>query len=126
MADGLVLGEAGRAAIAFRRVGRILLGLGDPVGRPADKVSAVWRFRDLAEQEGRDPAIWGAGPGLLAVYADLGLAAVPLGSDGMPAPETGKDATRYLACVAERDLSLLLPLLPALKEGRTAQALPGN
>jgi uncharacterized membrane protein YbhN (UPF0104 family) len=124
MADGLVLGEAGRSAIAFRRVGRILLGLGDPVGPPADRISAVWRLRDLAEQEGRDPAIWGAGPELLAVYADLGLAAVPLGPDGLPAAEAEADGTRYLACVAERDLSLLLPLLPALANGQAARALP--
>jgi uncharacterized membrane protein YbhN (UPF0104 family) len=129
MADGLVLGEAGRAAIAFRRVGRILLGLGDPVGRSGDRISAVWRFRDLADQEGRDPAIWAAGPDLLAVYADLGLAAVPLGPDGLPAPGAAGGpvgAERYLACVAERDLSVLLPLLPALKEGRALQVVPGD
>jgi uncharacterized membrane protein YbhN (UPF0104 family) len=119
-ADGLVLGEAGRAAIAFRRVGHILLGLGDPVGKPSDRISAVWRFRDLADQEGRDPAIWDAGPELLGVYADLGLAAVPLGPDGLPAPD-GR-AERYLACVAERDLSVLLPLLPTLKDGRALHA----
>lgn len=125
IADGLVLGESGRAAIAFRRVGRILLGLGDPVGRKADRISAVWRFRDLADQEGRDPAIWAAGPELLAVYADLGLASVPLGPDGLPAPGPA-GAERYLACVAERDLSLLLPLLPALKEGRAPLPAPGD
>ncbi|HUA77914.1 MAG TPA: phosphatidylglycerol lysyltransferase domain-containing protein, partial [Acetobacteraceae bacterium] len=128
IADGMVLGEAGRAAIAFRRVGRILLGLGDPAGRPSDRISAVWRFRDLADQEGRDPAIWGAGPELLSVYADLGLAAVPLGADGLPsataAPTPGTQ--RYLACVAERDLTLLLPLLPALKSGQTPHAVSGD
>lgn len=115
-ADGLVLGEAGRAAIAFRRVGGVLLGLGDPVGRRSDRVSAVWRLRDLAAQEGRDPAIWGAGPDLLEVYADLGLAAFALGADGLPAERPAAIHPRYLACIAERDLSILLPLLPTLAE----------
>jgi uncharacterized membrane protein YbhN (UPF0104 family) len=117
-ADGVVWGEAGEAAIAIRRTGRILLALGDPVGAPSDQVSTIWRLRDLAAQEGLDPAVWRAGPGLLKTYADLGLAALPLGPDGLPradaedAPEP--HATQFLVCVAERDLPALLPLLPRL------------
>lgn len=124
-AEGVVLGEAGRAGIAFRRYGRVLLGLGDPVGAMSDRVSAIWRLRDLSEQEGRDPAVWRAGRGLLKVYADLGLAALPLGADGLPLPEQAGDAPsveHYLCCVAERDLDLLLPLLPQLAEIRLTAA----
>ena len=55
LADGLVLGEQGRAAIPFRRMGGVMLGLGDPTGAPSDRVSAIWRLRDLAVQEGLDP-----------------------------------------------------------------------
>lgn len=116
-ADGVVWGEAERAGIAFRRCGRVLLGLGDPAGAAADQVSAIWRLRDLAQQEGLDPAIWRAGPGLLKVYGDIGLTALPLGPDGLPLLETPADtpaAAQYLVCVAERDLKALLPLLPAL------------
>ena len=54
----------------------------------SDRVSAIWRLRDLAQQEGLDPAFWRAGPGLLKVYGDLGLTALPLGEDGLPLPET--------------------------------------
>ena len=121
LADGFVLGEAGRAGIPFRRVGRVLLGLGDPAGSVSDRVSAIWNLRDLAAQEGMDPAFWRAGPGLLKVYADLGLAALPLGQDGLPLPESApgqdgddREADSFLCCVAERDLGLLLPLLPGL------------
>ncbi len=123
-ADGVVMGEMGRAGIPFRRVGRVMLGLGDPAGAASDQASAVWNLRDLAQQEGLDPAVWRAGTKLLQVYADLGLAALPLGPDGLPAPE-GADAPvvqHYLCCVAERDLGQLLPLLPELAEGLLADA----
>ena len=116
-ADGIVMGELGRAGIPFRRVGRVLLGLGDPAGSVTDRVSAIWNLRDLAVQEGMDPAVWRAGPDLLKVYADLGLAAFPLGADGLPLPEHDGDAppaTQYLCCVADRDIALLVPMLPAL------------
>ena len=116
-ADGVVWGENEGAAIQFRRIDRILLGLGDPIGAEADRVSAIWQFRDLARQEGRDPAIWHAGPGLLNVYGDLGLVALPLGSDGLPLPEVPDEtpqAEQYLLCVADRDVSRLMPLLPDL------------
>ncbi len=116
-ADGVVFGESGRAAIPFRRLGRVLLGIGDPVGAVSDRASAIWRLRDLAVQERLDPAVWRAGPALLKVYADLGLTALPLGPDGLPLPEREGDhpvVAEYLCCVAERDLAALLPLLPEL------------
>ena len=126
-ADGLVWGEAERAGIPFRRCGRVLLALGDPGGGETDRVSAIWRLRDLAQQEGLDPAIWRAGPGLLKVYGDLGLTALPLGEDGLPLPEAPDEtpaAAQYLVCVAERDLTTLLPLLPGLAAGRGAGCAP--
>jgi uncharacterized membrane protein YbhN (UPF0104 family) len=120
-ADGLVMGEAARSAIPFRRVGGVLLGLGDPAGAESDRISAIWRLRDLAQQEGRDAAIWRASPAFLKIYGDLGLTALPLGQDGLPLPEGEKPAAgqrRYLCCVAERDLNVLLPLLPGLGRRR--------
>ncbi len=116
-ADGIVLGETGRAGMPFLRLGRVMLGLGDPAGSISDRVSAIWNLRDLAQQEGLDPAVWRAGPGLLKVYADLGLTAFPLGTDGLPMPESAGDgvpASQYLCCIAERDVQALLPLLPSL------------
>ncbi len=118
-ADGIVMGEAGRAGIPFRRLGRVMLGLGDPAGAPSDRASAIWRLRDLAAQERLDPAVWRAGPGLLKIYGDLGLTALPLGADGLPLPERDGNhpvVAHYLCCVAERDLAALLPLLPPLAE----------
>lgn len=129
-ADGVVWGEADRAGIAFRRVGRVLLGIGDPVGPATDLPSAVWRLRDLARQEGLDPAVWRAGRASLGVYADLGLSALPLGPDGLPLGDTddapGSHATHYLVCRAERDLPVLLPLLPGLAGTEPAPAEDGS
>ena len=118
-ADGMVMGEGGRSGIPFRRLGGVMLGLGDPAGAPSDRISAIWRLRDLAAQEGLDPAVWRAGPGLLKVYGDLGLTALPLGPDGQLLPESEDEAPAslfYLCCVAERDLVTLAPQLPYLAE----------
>ncbi|MGE0419641.1 MAG: phosphatidylglycerol lysyltransferase domain-containing protein, partial [Acetobacteraceae bacterium] len=124
-ADGIVFGEADRAGIAFRRIGRLLVGLGDPAGPHDDQVSAIWRFHDLARQEGLGPTVWRAGPGLLKVYADLGMTALALGPDGMPLPETPDvtpPAEHYLVGVPERDLAELLPLLEELTRERAVAA----
>ncbi len=101
-ADGIVWGEGRRAAIAFRRRDRVLLGLGDPTGADEDRASALRRLRDLAVEEGRDLAVLDAGGGLAPVYGELGLVLLPLDGAGFPGSN--------LAC-AERDLAILLPLL---------------
>jgi phosphatidylglycerol lysyltransferase len=122
-ADGLVWGESGRAAIAYRHIGGVLLALGDPVGAPTDQTSAIWRLRDLAVQEGLDPAVWGAGSRMLNVYADLGLSAMKLGKDGLLDNSDAEEPTptaRYLVCKMESDLKSLLPLLPSLSEQMAA------
>lgn len=121
-ADGLVLGEAGRAGIAFRRLDKVLLAIGDPAGADSDRPSAVWRLRDLAQQEGRDCAVWRACPGMLKIYNDIGLTALPLAPDGTPAdPKDATPARHFLCCVAERDLPFLLPVLRSLGQ-RPVQA----
>jgi uncharacterized membrane protein YbhN (UPF0104 family) len=125
-ADGIVWGEAGRAAIPFRRFGGVLLGMGDPAGAETDRASAIWRLRDLAQQEGLEPAVWRAGRGLLKIYGDLGLAALPLSASGMPRAdnddEAGPHAANFLVCRAERDLDTLLLLLPELVARETREA----
>jgi len=120
-ADGVVMGEAQRAGIPFRRIGPVLLGLGDPVGQDTDRVSAIWHLRDLARQEGLDPAFWRTGAGLLKVYGDIGLTALPLAADGSPMltieePMEDDPKRQFLVCRAERDLVALVPLLPRVVE----------
>jgi phosphatidylglycerol lysyltransferase len=104
-ADGAVFGEGERAGFAFLMRDGVWLALGDPGGERRDAISAIWRFRDMCERAGVDPAFWRVGPDYLRVYADIGLNAVPLRrrEEEMPC---------YLALRAERDLESLRPLLP--------------
>ncbi len=106
--DGLMAGETGRAMLPFRRLGRLIVGLGDPAGAASDQVSAIWRLRDLAVQEGREPVFWRVGEALLDVYADLGLEAWPLDEPGAV----------FLCCPAPRVEAVL-----ALLTGSRSQAL---
>ena len=127
-ADGILYGEAQRAAVPFRRLDGLLVALGDPAGPEADRISAVWRLCDLARQEGRDPAVYRAGPRLLKVYNDLGLTALPLGPNGLPVREGSPDSRasqHYLVCVAERDYAALYPRLPWL-DAEAALTPPGG
>jgi len=109
-ADGALFGEAGQAGFAFVRRDKVWLALGDPMGPEADRVSAIWRFRDLCGRAGVDPAFLRVGSGLLRVYGDIGLTAFRLPGEPGAAP-------RWLVCRAERDLQLLLPLVPAEPPG---------
>ena len=106
--DGLMAGETGRAMLPFRRLGRLIVGLGDPAGAASDQVSAIWRLRDLAVQEGREPVFWRVGDALVDVYADLGLEAWPLDEPGPV----------FLCCPAPRVEAVL-----ALLTGSRSQAL---
>ncbi len=115
-ADGLLLGEAGRAGLALLRRERVLLGLGEPAGAAADQPSLLWRLRDLAAEESRHFALWGVGEGLAARGRDLGLIALPLGP-GETAP--------YLLCHAATDLAALLADRAAIEALLAPGADPG-
>ncbi|TCZ55580.1 phosphatidylglycerol lysyltransferase domain-containing protein [Roseicella aquatilis] len=104
-ADGAVLGENERAGFAFLRRDGVWLALGDPGGERRDAISAIWRFRDMCERAGVDPAFWRVGRDYLRIYADIGLHAVPL-------REREEDRPCYLALRADRDFESLRPLLP--------------
>lgn len=113
-ADGAMFGDAGRAGFAFVKQDGVWLALGDPAGEEADRVSAIWRFRDLCGRAGVDPAFWRVGSGLLRIYGDIGLTGfrLPPDPDGVP---------RYLVCRAERDLEKLLKLVPGEVGGLPAR-----
>jgi phosphatidylglycerol lysyltransferase len=105
-AEGAVFGEAREAGFAFVKRDGVWIALGDPMGERRDRVSAIWRFRDICDREGVEPAFWRVAPDLLRVYGDIGLTAFPL--------EENRPVT-YLACRAEKDLERLLELLPEVE-----------
>jgi phosphatidylglycerol lysyltransferase len=76
--EGYVTGEGGEAVIPLCRRDRFLVGLGDPAGAEDDSVSAIWRLRDVALQEGLKPAFWHVGTPFLRIYDDIGLNVWPL------------------------------------------------
>lgn len=103
-ADGAIFDEDGKAGLAFTREGRVLVGLGDPVGEEQARIALIWRFRDYCERQGVDPAFWGVGEELRRIYGDIGLTVFALPSeDGTP---------RFLACRAERDFQHFKDWLP--------------
>ena len=106
VADGAIFGDAGRAGLAFMKRDGVWLAIGDPVGEERDRISAIWRFRDICERAGVEPAFWQVTPALLRIYGDIGLTAFPL------APPKAGEPQRYLACRAEKDLEKLMALLP--------------
>jgi uncharacterized membrane protein YbhN (UPF0104 family) len=117
-AEGMVIGEGGRCAVAFRRVGNVVLALGDPAGPRTDRASAIWRLRDMAAQEGREVAVWHAGAEMLKTYGELGLTALSLGEDGLPLEGVGGAGAFVLCCDPERDLGELLPVLATIGQRR--------
>ena len=98
--------DADRAALAYRPMPGVLLALGEPSGRePEARTTLLWRFRDLAERGGNDPAFLGVGDGMRRQFEDLGLTLFPL-------PDGPGGEARFLACRAERDFERLRALLP--------------
>jgi phosphatidylglycerol lysyltransferase len=79
--EGYVMGEAGEAMIPLRVLGGFLVGLGDPAGGETDSISAIWRMRDLALQQGLKPAFWCVGEPFLRIYDDIGLSIWPVGDE---------------------------------------------
>ncbi|MCH4093571.1 MAG: lysylphosphatidylglycerol synthase domain-containing protein [Acetobacter peroxydans] len=79
--EGYVMGEAGEAMIPLRALGGFLVGLGDPAGGETDSISAIWRMRDLALQQGLKPAFWCVGESFLRIYDDIGLSIWPVGDE---------------------------------------------
>ena len=122
-ADGVVLGEIRPSRHPVPPLRGRVAGFGRSGGRRNRS-----RLRHLAAA--RFGASGGPGcrglasdPDPLRIYADLGLTALPLDRNGLPLPESDGDtlpAEQYLVCVAERDLDLLLPVLPTLAGGAAA------
>lgn len=114
--EGFVTGESGEAVIPVCRRGEFLVGLGDPAGEQEDSVSAIWRLRDLALQEGIKPVFWKVGSAFLRIYDDIGQSVWPM-----------EDGTGLHFCYPAEDIALASRFFATYKNGReTSPASAGQ
>lgn len=67
------------AFIAYADTGRSLIAKGDPVGDPPACTNLIWRFRELADRQGKRCAFYAVSTSYLPVYLELGLSALKIG-----------------------------------------------
>ena len=70
-----------RWAIAYRKIGRFALVLGDPLGDPNAASDAVEAFLQMCRRRRWTPAFYQVSPHHLALYRDAGLRAVKVGEE---------------------------------------------
>lgn len=71
--------ESGKAFVMFGRRGRSWIGLFDPVGPQSEWPELVWRFLELAREQGGRASFYQVRPQTLPVYLDAGLRVFKLG-----------------------------------------------
>ncbi len=73
--------DAGDAFIMYQIAGRSWVALGDPIGSQGAQEELVWRFRELADQQGGRTVFYEVSANLLPLYLDLGLTPLKLGEE---------------------------------------------
>lgn len=111
--EGFVEGEAGDAIIPLIRRGHMLVGLGDPAGGEDDSISAIWRLRDLALQQGLRFAFWRVGDSFIRIYNDIGLNVWPL-----------EDGSNTHLCYPPEDIALVSRFVKTYKANRDVTHVP--
>jgi phosphatidylglycerol lysyltransferase len=77
----LLFGDAGDSFVMYQIAGRSWIALGDPVGPHAAAEELVWRFRELSDRHGGQTVFYQVAAERLALYVDLGLAALKIGEE---------------------------------------------
>jgi len=73
--------RSGRALIAYRHVGDVLLAIGDPIGAPEEQSPVLRDFERFAEAHDWRFAFYQATPEVLPVYRELGWRALHVGEE---------------------------------------------
>ncbi|MEE3071924.1 MAG: bifunctional lysylphosphatidylglycerol flippase/synthetase MprF [Pseudomonadota bacterium] len=92
-----------RAALAYADTGSALVTKGDPFGDTAAGARLLWRFREMADREGKRAVFYAVSPKFLSTFLDMGLAVVKFGE------------------VARVDLGAFTLDTPAMKDFRHAK-----
>jgi len=77
----LLFSDGGDAFVMYQVAGRSWIALGDPIGAAGRAEELVWRFRELSDHHGGRTVFYQASADCLALYIDLGLAALKLGEE---------------------------------------------
>ena len=77
----LLFSEAGDAFLMYQIAGHSWIALGDPVGSRAGAEELVWRLREISDQHGGQTVFYQVCAERLALYVDLGLAALKIGEE---------------------------------------------
>ena len=126
----LLFSEANDAFVMYQIAGHSWIALGDPVGSQSGAEELVWRLREISDHHGGQTVFYQVCGDRLALYVDLGLAALKIGEEARVALsdfslEGGARADlRQAHRRAQRDGASfevvppenLAPLLPELRE----------
>ena len=77
----LLFSDAGDAFLMYQTTRRSWVALGDPVGAPQGAEELVWRLREMSDRHGAATVFYQVCGGRLALYVDLGLAALKIGEE---------------------------------------------
>jgi phosphatidylglycerol lysyltransferase len=75
----LLFSASGQGFLMYGVERRSWVGLGDPVGQPAEQVELAWRFHELADRHRGWTVFYEVGADHLPIYIDLGLTLLKLG-----------------------------------------------
>jgi phosphatidylglycerol lysyltransferase len=77
----LLFSDAGDAFLMYQTTRRSWVALGDPVGAPQGAEELVWRLREISDRHGAATVFYQVCGERLALYVDLGLAALKIGAE---------------------------------------------
>jgi len=77
----LLFSEAGTAFVMYQIAGHSWIALGDPVGAREGAEELVWRLREMSDRHGCETVFYQVCAERLALYVDLGLAALKIGEE---------------------------------------------
>jgi phosphatidylglycerol lysyltransferase len=126
----LLFSEANDAFVMYQIAGHSWIALGDPVGSQSGAEELVWRLREISDHHGGQTVFYQVCGDRLALYVDLGLAALKIGEEArVPLAEFSLEGgaradLRQAHRRAQRDGASfevvppenVAPLLPVLRE----------
>ena len=139
----LLFSDAGDAFVMYQIAGHSWIALGDPVGSQSGAEELVWRLREISDHHGGQTVFYQIAAERLALYVDLGLAAMKIGEEArVPLAQFSlegaaradlrqshrraqRDGATF-ELVAPQELEALLPLLGQISDAWLASKSTGE